>query len=141
MSEDQIPKETIIHLSGSSVCCDFCNAEFGVAQQKESGGFLFGSYAVCPRCAPASLADIAQHGETERIKARCPEGVSFRDWVLSLRGGDNTIRIIENFPAKDLGSILAEVFGHHPTCPRCGRGMSHTHRWGYICEYCAGIED
>ena len=26
-------------------------------------------------------------------------------------------------------------------CPRCGRQMGHTHRFGYICDYCAGIED
>jgi hypothetical protein len=26
-------------------------------------------------------------------------------------------------------------------CPRCRRQMSHSHRYGYICEYCNGIED
>lgn len=26
-------------------------------------------------------------------------------------------------------------------CPKCGRQMSHTQKWGYVCEYCAGIED
>jgi hypothetical protein len=26
-------------------------------------------------------------------------------------------------------------------CPKCGRQMSRTLTWGYVCEYCAGIED
>lgn len=27
------------------------------------------------------------------------------------------------------------------TCQRCGRQKSHIHGQGYVCEYCAGIED
>lgn len=81
------PDETILHVGGH-VECDFCSKEF--TDSTESGGFLFGSYAVGPCCAATPIrADERKH-----IKGRCPEGMSFRDFVLKLRGGDNTIRIM-----------------------------------------------
>lgn len=38
-------------------------------------------------------------------------------------------------PARE--SVIADMYA----CPRCRRQMTHSHRHGYICEYCAGIED
>jgi hypothetical protein len=76
---------------GETVICDICNKDW--TDSTESGGLLFGSKAVCPRCAPAVQKDAIRFGETEHIRAYCPEGKSFKDWVVDLRGGDNTIQI------------------------------------------------
>ena len=76
---------------GDQVLCDGCTADF--TNRTESGGFLFGSKAVCPDCAPALLVDLKKGREDKFIKAFCPPWMSFRDWCLMLRGGDNTIRI------------------------------------------------
>lgn len=75
---------------GQQVICDgSCGEDY--TGKPDSGGILFGSYAMCPKCAPRVEATAAAHGETSRIKARCPEGMPFAAWVLSLRGGDNRI--------------------------------------------------
>lgn len=76
---------------GEHVECDLCSKSFDGLP--DSGGFLFGSKGVCPDCAPRFEADIKRFGEESYIKARCPVGMSFRDWILRLRGGDNTIKI------------------------------------------------
>lgn len=68
---------------GDTVVCDWCNADY--TDSPESGGVLVGSYAVCPQCEGRVAPD--------EVDVRCPTGVPFRDWVLDLRGGDNTIRI------------------------------------------------
>jgi hypothetical protein len=70
---------------GDSVCCDFCNEEF--KGNPVSGGVLFGSYAVCPTCEPKTTA------EPEHIKARCPPDKSFHQFIMEVRGGDNTITV------------------------------------------------
>ncbi len=70
---------------GQSVYCDYCNED--CTDSKESGGLLFGSYAACPTCAPNIEASAKLHGETNRIRARCPAGKPFSDWVRQeLRG-------------------------------------------------------
>lgn len=74
---------------GDAVVCDFCNADY--TDSEESGGVLIGSFAVCPRCAPDALRSADKHGEP--VDAVCPPDKSFKEWVLELRGGDNTIRI------------------------------------------------
>ena len=74
---------------GDSVVCDYCNADF--TNSDEVGGVLVGSYAVCPHCAPKALETAKKCHEP--VDAICPEGVRFKDWVLKIRGGDNTIRI------------------------------------------------
>ena len=65
---------------GRHVCCDFCNEDF--THSDASGGLIFESKAVCPTCAPRIERDAAGFGETHCIRARCPEGVSFKDFVL-----------------------------------------------------------
>ena len=77
--------------AGNSVCCDFCGKEYEGSDT--SGGFLFVSRAVCPECAPKLEADAKLYGETHLIRSRCPEGVSFHDWVMKLRRGNNTVVI------------------------------------------------
>lgn len=78
-------KEIIIH-AGLSVACDFCSEDYTNSDTK--GGLLYRSYALGPCCAKKV------EKEPRQIKARCPEGMTFRDWVLSLRAGDNTVRVI-----------------------------------------------
>jgi hypothetical protein len=85
---------------GDHVECDMCSTDF--TGKPDPGGLLFGSYAVCPRCAPRIEADAKLDGEERFIKARCPEGMAFAAWVLSLRQGDNTIRFYTGDDADDL---------------------------------------
>ena len=84
--------ETKIIDIGEEVCCDICNEDF--TNSDEEGGFLFGSKAYCPKCAEKRLPAIKSYNEEHYIKAYCPKGMSFRQFVLNLRGGDNTIKII-----------------------------------------------
>lgn len=84
---------------GQSVVCDFCNADH--SEHSEPGGFLFGSYAVCPTCAKRALPEIQRDGDAGRIKGFCPPDKTFRDWVLELRGGDNTIKYYESQGGKE----------------------------------------
>ncbi len=74
---------------GDAVVCDFCNLDY--TDSDEHGGVLVSSYAVCPRCAPTTIENA--HKYNEPVDAFCPEDKSFKEWVLELRGGDNTIRI------------------------------------------------
>lgn len=85
---------THIHITdlGQTVYCDLCNRDW--TDRPESGGFLFGSNAVCPACAPRVMADIISYNEQSHIKAHCPPGLSFWQWCLKLRGGNNQIRVI-----------------------------------------------
>lgn len=77
---------------GDMVLCDVCNKEYP-ASDGTSGGFLFGSYAYCPECAARHAKGIFECGEG-RISEYCPKNMSYHDWVMGLRGGDNTIRVI-----------------------------------------------
>lgn len=74
---------------GKVVCCDICNED-----SSESGGFLFSGYAYCPTCAKTSIDRIRDYGEEQYITEYCPPGLSFHDWVIKLRNGDNTIKIV-----------------------------------------------
>lgn len=76
---------------GNTVICDGCSEDY--TNSDESGGFLFTSHAVCPRCAPESLKRIQNFREEKYIRARCPKGVSFKDWILYLRNGNNKITV------------------------------------------------
>lgn len=58
---------------GRVVRCDFCNDDYTDAVTQ--GGLLFGTYAVCPECSER----IPPNGRN--VKAHCPEGKSFADWV------------------------------------------------------------
>ena len=69
---------------GDNVKCDYCDKNY--IDSNETGGFLFGSYATCPDCAPSMLERIKGYGEEHHIKAFCPPYLSFRDWVYTLRG-------------------------------------------------------
>lgn len=68
---------------GNTVLCDYCNRDY--TDSAEQGGFLFGSKAICPKCAPDAEASIRRYKEEGFIRGFCPKGVSFADWVRSLR--------------------------------------------------------
>jgi hypothetical protein len=68
---------------GDTVLCDFCNADW--TDRPESGGFVFSGSAVCPTCAPVQLKKIKGYGEEDAIQGYCPSGMSFADWVRSMR--------------------------------------------------------
>lgn len=68
---------------GNLVFCDGCGEDFTDSPAK--GGILFQSKALCPACAPKWERDAKRFGEDQFIRARCPEGLSFADWVRTLR--------------------------------------------------------
>ena len=74
---------TITVEPGKTVLCDFCDKDY--TNSNAHGGILFQSKAVCPECTPKLLQDIEKYGEEDLIRARCPESLSFRDWVYTLR--------------------------------------------------------
>ena len=76
---------------GNTVICDLCNKDY--SESLDVGGFLFGSNAYCPVCAEENLPIIKKYKEENFIKAFCPKNQSFRDFVLDLRNGRNTIEI------------------------------------------------
>ena len=57
---------------------DYTNSEV-------SGGFLFGSYAVCPECAKRMIKTIKENNEEQYIKKRCGDNQSFRNFVYEIR--------------------------------------------------------
>jgi len=85
-------KSTILHI-GDVAICDTCGKDW--TNNDQSGGFLFGSYAVCPDCAPKILENVDKYNERHAIKEFCPPNLSYWQWVLKLRGGDNTIKVTE----------------------------------------------
>ena len=78
---------------GPVVNCDICNEDY-TDNNDDSGGFLFEGYAYCPKCAKTGYPRICGFKEDQYITAWCPSGKSYRQWVLDLRGGDKTIKII-----------------------------------------------
>ena len=64
---------------GDRVLCDDCSKDF--TDLPDKGGILFTSKAICPECAPKWEASAKRFNETKHIRAICPEGKSFADWV------------------------------------------------------------
>ena len=81
---------------GDTVLCD--NDDTDLTTDPRSGGFLFGSYAIGPCCAEQYLANIRRYGEEDHVKARCPEGTGFADWVRAIRGPDAAITVTPGLP-------------------------------------------
>lgn len=76
---------------GDVVVCDVCDLDFTSSEQ--SGGFIFGSYAYCSACAAKALPDIKSYGEDRLIRACCPPGQSFADFVREFRGPNASVRV------------------------------------------------
>lgn len=78
------PDCAVIHVDpGQEVICDWCNAN--MTASTETGGMLFGTKGCCPACTAKMLPKIVEYGEEEFIRGRCPEGMSFADWIRSIR--------------------------------------------------------
>lgn len=77
---------------GLIVVCDCCDKDY--TESTESGGFIFCSNAYCPACAPTHLKKIEEYKETHFIRALCPKGQPFADFVRAYRGPNNYIQII-----------------------------------------------
>lgn len=78
---------------GNIVVCDICDEDY--TDSKESGGFLLGSYGYCPKCSVEGLKSIKRFGEEKFIRAFCPTGMPFAEFILLMRRGKNTIQIKE----------------------------------------------
>lgn len=76
---------------GDLVVCDLCTKDYTTLA--EPGGFIFQSKGVCPECAPEFMASIVKYGEQRYVRARCPDGQAFADFVRAYRGDNNAIRI------------------------------------------------
>lgn len=76
---------------GDTVVCDVCDDDY--TSRPESGGFVFGSYAYCPSCATKQLPSIRGYGEEHLIRAHCPPGLSFADFVRDLRGPNAYVHV------------------------------------------------
>lgn len=78
---------TIIDLGGhpgDDVICDQCNKCFTDADP-DQGGFIFGTHAVCPECAPRMMAGAIEFGEEWAITAMQPKHATFRKFVEDVR--------------------------------------------------------
>lgn len=75
------------------VVCDICNEDY--TNRPDSGGFVFGSYGYCPKCAKRSLPRIKSYDEEKYIKAFCPDNMSFADFIRDYRGPNDVIQIIK----------------------------------------------
>lgn len=77
----------IINLGGgpddTEVRCDYCSKNFTFESQ--SGGYIFGSNAVCPICAVEGMRKVRKYKEEHYIRAVCPEGESFWNFVMNYR--------------------------------------------------------
>ena len=75
--------ETIRLKPGRMVFCDDCSEDY--TDLPDMGGILVQSKGICPKCAPRWLRDLYKFGEEHFIRGRCPEGVSFADWLRGMR--------------------------------------------------------
>jgi hypothetical protein len=76
---------------GRTVLCDCCSTD--LTDDPRQGGFLFTNHAYGPCCSQTGLASIRRYNEERFIRAWCPPGMSFADWIRQVRGGNNTITI------------------------------------------------
>ena len=76
---------------GREVVCDICNKDY--TESDEKGGFIFGTYAYCPKCAEDTLPRIKENGEEEYIRATCLSDQSFADFVRKYRGPNAVIHV------------------------------------------------
>lgn len=68
---------------GDRVICDHCNEEY--TNSDLSGGFLFDGKGICPKCAPDYLKSVESFNELEHIRAYCPSGLSFAQFIIAIR--------------------------------------------------------
>jgi hypothetical protein len=87
--EEVAPGIQIIHIpvEEGKVYCDASCAKEHFEDDGIEGGMLFGSKAFCPACTEQTMPTIKEHAEEWNIKARCPKGMTFYNWVIEMRAG------------------------------------------------------
>jgi hypothetical protein len=68
---------------GPLVLCDIDSTD--LTSDPRSGGFIFSSYGIGPCCAERFLETARANHEEHLIQSRCPEGMSYADWIRSIR--------------------------------------------------------
>jgi hypothetical protein len=81
----QLPPEAIVINIGDSVVCDYCNDDY--TNSDKCGGGIVGSDAVCPEC----IRTVCSNGQ--ELDMACPEGMTFKEFVLRYRDGNDYIVI------------------------------------------------
>jgi hypothetical protein len=84
------PKTKIFDI-GDQVYCDLCGEDY--THSDETGGFLFLSKGVCPKCAPGFMKTIKACNKKKYIKALNNNQTPFREFILKIRDGDNRVII------------------------------------------------
>ena len=77
---------------GDLVICDFCDEDY--TESNESGGFIFGSQGVCPKCADRMMKSIKKYNEEKYIRVVCKPDQSFADFIREYRGPHAYIRVL-----------------------------------------------
>lgn len=81
-------KRQVIHL-GRKVICDMCGKDW--TDSPDIGGMLFDSKACCPECSKEMEISVKRHKEERFIKGRCPDDMSFADWVRDVLREDRPL--------------------------------------------------
>ena len=76
---------------GNIVVCDSCSEDY--TDSDAEGGMLFDTKAICPACIQRWRDGAEEFGELAHIRAEASPGEKFREFVLRMRGGDNTITV------------------------------------------------
>jgi hypothetical protein len=71
------------------IVCDFCSADH--SDTSTQGGLLFMSKGICPACVPKLEEDVKKYGEEHFIRARALPGETFKDFIIRIRDGNNTM--------------------------------------------------
>jgi hypothetical protein len=82
----------IMEIELNDVRCDICGSDF-THDNTLSGGFIYATYAYCPKCAIKSEDRLKRCGEEKYITARCPVGISFADWIRREIRGNTPAKI------------------------------------------------
>jgi len=77
---------------GNIVVCDVCDGDY--TDSEECGGVLFGTYSYCPKCERELMPRICGTSEQANIRGKARPGESFKNFVMRIRDGNNTIQII-----------------------------------------------
>lgn len=77
------PMHVIRLIPGREVICDLCSKDF--TDSPEQGGILVQSKGICPDCAPRHLQLLRKYDEMNLLRGECPKGMSFADWIRSIR--------------------------------------------------------
>src|SRR5579863_4016907 len=75
---------------GRLVVCDSCDKDY--TDLPDQGGIVVGSYGYGPCCAARMLDGLRRYNEMHALRARCPPGQSYADFIRAYRGpAGNTI--------------------------------------------------